>query len=1125
MRRATLTRRSLRHYGRTNLAVVLGVAVGSAVLTGALIVGDSMRGSLREAALGRLGRIDHAMVSGRFFREKLAEEVSPGSAPVILMRGGVTHAETQARANHVAVIGANRRFWKLAGEGSGLPMDEPSGRTVVLNEPLADELGIGVGDDVLLRLGKPADISTETLLGRRDDTTSTLRLTVAAIVPGRDLGAFGLNPRQVSSKNAFVPLATLQRALDRRDRANALLAAGGAVDALRGGVASHLALADLGLRLRASEKPNYLSLESEAMLIEPALESAARATAGDMGLRAFGVQAYLANRIGKTDAPGGIPYSTAVAIDPALLAAVPFVDQLGGAIQALAPGEIILNGWAADDLAAVVGDRITVSYYITGDFGRLDTREETFTLRAIAAMTGAAVDDGLVPPYKGVTDTDNLADWDPPFPMDLKAVRDKDEAYWDTYHATPKAFITLADGERIWGHERERFGSLTSLRLTAIESGPVDADAAARFKAALLKRIDPRRVDLAFEPVREQLAVSSSGSTDFGGLFIGFSFFLIGSAAMLVALLFRLGVERRAGEVGLLLATGFSPRTVSRLLLFEGLTLAVIGTLIGLAMSIGYAWLMLAGLRSWWQAAVNTPFLQLHVTPLTIAIGFVGSVVVAVASIAWAVRGLTRLSARALLVGTVASGRPPAKVRRTWSTPVAIAGLSVALAMAVLPSIIDDLPAAPVFFAAGASMLTGCLALFACRLRDEKPGVIHTPGGGSLVRLGARNAGRRAGRSVLTAALIASATFLIAALQAFHMDLDAPVTQRTSGTGGYALFAESSVPLVYDVNTPAGRESLNVTPAGEAQLAGVAITPLRLRPGDESSCLNLYRPTKPRILGAGEAMIARGGFTFSATLAESDVERANPWRLLERTFTDGAVPVIGDESAVLWQLHLGLGKDLVTTDGNGGEARLRFVALLKGSVLQDELIVAEPQFERLFPAIDGYGFFLIEPPPAEIADVERTLERELAPFGFDAGSTARRLRDYLAVQNTYLSTFQTLGGFGLILGTIGLAAVLLRNVWERRGELALMRALGFTNAALALIVLVENLVLLSVGLLAGALSAVLAILPHIASRAGELPWLSLGLTLVAVFVTGSLAGLIAVVPTVRAPLLTSLRSQ
>ncbi len=861
------------------------------------------------------------------------------------------------------------------------------------------------------------------------------------------------------------------------------------------------------------------------MLIEPALEAAALAAAGDVGLRPYGVQAYLANRIGMAGAATGIPYSTAVAIDPAMLARVPFLDRAGGAIDALAPGEIVLGAWAADDLAAGVGDRITLTYYVTGDFGRMETREETFTLRAVAAMVGAAIDDAFVPPYEGVTDTDNLADWDPPFPMDLKAVRDKDEAYWDTYHATPKAFITLVDGERIWGHERERFGSLTSLRLTAIESGPVDTDAATRFEAALLKRIDPRRVDLAFEPVREQLTASSSGSTDFGGLFIGFSFFLIGSAAMLVALLFRLGVERRAGEVGLLLATGFSPRTVSRLLLREGLVLAVVGTLIGLALSAGYAWLMLAGLRSWWQAAVNTPFLQLHVTPATIGIGFAGSVAVAVASIAWAVHGLTRLSARALLAGTIASGRPPAKGRRTWSTPLAVGGFLVALAMAVLPAVVDDLPAAPIFFAAGASMLTGCLALFARRLRTEKPGVIHAPGTGSLVRLGARNAGRRAGRSVLTAALIASATFLIAALQAFHMDLDAPVTQRLSGTGGYALFAESSVPLVYDVNTTAGRESLNVTPDGETQLADVAITPMRLRPGDESSCLNLYRPTKPRILGAGEAMIARGGFTFGATLAESDAERENPWRLLERTFPDGAVPVIGDESAVMWQLHLGLGKDLVTIDGKGGEVRLRFVALLKGSVLQDELVVAESAFERLFPSIDGYGFFLIESPPAAIADVERTLERELAPFGFDVGSTVRRLRDYLAVQNTYLSTFQTLGGFGLILGTIGLAAVLLRNVWERRAELALMRALGFTHVALALIVLVENLVLLSVGLLAGTASAVLAILPHIASRAGELPWLSLGLTLAAVFVTGSVAGLIAVVPTVRAPLLTSLRSQ
>ena len=74
------------------------------------------------------------------------------------------------------------------------------------------------------------------------------------------------------------------------------------------------------------------------------------------------------------------------------------------------------------------------------------------------------------------------------------------------------------------------------------------------------------------------------------------------------------------------------------------------------------------------------------------------------------------------------------------------------------------------------------------------------------------------------------------------------------------------------------------------------------------------------------------------------------------------------------------------------------------------------------------------------------VEKELQPFGVDAVSTTERLAAFHRVENTYLSTFQALGGLGLLLGTIGLAAVMFRNVLERRRELALLRAVGYDAA-------------------------------------------------------------------------------
>ncbi len=86
------------------------------------------------------------------------------------------------------------------------------------------------------------------------------------------------------------------------------------------------------------------------------------------------------------------------------------------------------------------------------------------------------------------------------------------------------------------------------------------------------------------------------------------------------------------------------------------------------------------------------------------------------------------------------------------------------------------------------------------------------------------------------------------------------------------------------------------------------------------------------------------------------------------------------------------------------------------------------------------------------------------------------LSGMLAVQNTYLRTFQSLGALGLLLGTIGLAVAQLRSVLERRQELAVMRAIGFTRRRLASVVMRETAVLLLLGIGCGALCAVVAVL-------------------------------------------------
>src|SRR5207245_10439432 len=104
---------------------------------------------------------------------------------------------------------------------------------------------------------------------------------------------------------------------------------------------------------------------------------------------------------------------------------------------------------------------------------------------------------------------------------------------------------------------------------------------------------------------------ASRGATDFGEYFTYFSFFLVVSALMLAALFFRLGVEQRAREVGLLRSVGYTNARVRQLFLVEGVTLAAVGSAIGVAGAVAYGAVMMAGLRTWWSGAVGTRGLEL----------------------------------------------------------------------------------------------------------------------------------------------------------------------------------------------------------------------------------------------------------------------------------------------------------------------------------------------------------------------------------------------------------------------------------------------------------------------------------------------------------------------------------
>ena len=311
------------------------------------------------------------------------------------------------------------------------------------------------------------------------------------------------------------------------------------------------------------------------------------------------------------------------------------------------PNEIVLNAWTAADLGVKIGDGINITYYRVGMDEAYITETASFLLKGILPIEGIAADRGIIPTFPGIHDTADMSEWESPFPIDYAIIRDKDEAYWDEYGATPKAFISLETGKQLW---QNRFGDLTSIRMTAAPDTDIHKTRTL-FETEFLKEIQPEAVGFQFLSLQADGLQASAGATDFGMLFGSLSAFIIIAVALLVGMLFRIGVEQRSREIGILQAIGYPLVKVRRRFLYEGGIIAGIGSLIGCLLAVGYAQLMIFGLQTWWLPAIGTPFMELHASPWSLLSGVLISLAVVMISIRLTVHKLGRTSAVSLLAG------------------------------------------------------------------------------------------------------------------------------------------------------------------------------------------------------------------------------------------------------------------------------------------------------------------------------------------------------------------------------------------------------------------------------------------------------------------------------------------
>ncbi|MCB1045431.1 MAG: ABC transporter permease [Acidobacteria bacterium] len=1059
--------RSIRHYWRAYLALMIATVLTTAVLTGSGLVGDAMRHSLTKRALDRLGPVTASMVKPDFFPVEVALHLHQSGLNVaggIVVDGSVRSAQTSATAGSVRLMGLEPGVFPDLDQ----MLAEDKGGFIGLaavNQTLAHELGVVTGSEIIASAAFVDEIAQETLFGERDldNRLNFMRLRVAGIVADSGWGGFDPQNPGGGGKSLFITLERLQSAIHANGVLNLALLLGGPARDMDRTLLEVIRLEDLGFSQTVIGQQTRIY--HKGFLIPPMAEEALSRHASSAAL------AYLANEISFGDK--SVAYAATAAVSYAPNELDPHAPS-----EWTADGAVV-NQWLADALGLQVGDAVEVTYFDPENHD-YETKVTSLKIIGVAPMEGLAKDRDLAPPVSGMSDADDMRAWDAPFPLDLRLINREDEVYWDAFGATPKLFVGLNLGQSLWG---SRFGKLTSVTLeTETELNTRDFD---------LGAFGFRSSDL-----HGDAAQVAQGNTDFGQLFTAFSFFLAIASLILTAMFFRLGMEQRTVEIGVFHALGFPRRQLIWRYLGEVLPVVLLGVGSGALVAGWYTQSVIQLMKRYWFVGFDMGFLEPVWTPVTILGGVLITLLLSLATVLVSLVRMLKKTPLALLAGKEVQKNPGGWTRWGW----VLVGAGLGLAGYAVSS---DTLNPGWFFASGSLVLIGGLMLLGSLLKGH---LQRKPIKG-WVMLGIRSAGRQRGRFLMASSLVSCAVFILVSVGLNRKTEVIETSSPDSGAGGFTVMATTAQPYIGDISKAIdAAEGVNTRTLG-----------FKVAKGEDASCLNLYQPLQPNLIAPVQLPALHGRFNFNAKM-ESSV--SDPWMLLDKVFEDGAIPAIGDTNTVMWILHSGLGQDLTIQAEDGSEQVLRFVALVGHSLFQSDVIISQTAMNHYFPTRAKQTLFLIE--SGDPDETIRRLETSFGDYGMDALATSDRLAEFQAIENTYMSIFLSLGGLGLLLGSLGLAVVMYRNVQERRSELAAMQSMGFSHTAIMRTLLVENLMMVVSGLGLGLVSALIAAYPAIQIRGTSGLVVPLA-TCTSVLFIGLIAGFLAIRNALNFDILAALR--
>lgn len=1052
--------KSFIHYFGKNLTIALGIAISTAVITGGLIVGDSVKYSLTQTVHYRLGNITHAVSAGdRYFMvdyaSRIANDLDVPTTGMLKLEGiGITGGG-KLRVNNLQVLGVDKTFAETA--GTDFLYDSLRRNEVIISENLANRLDLAPDDYVLLRIKKASIIPLNTPFVSDEEQTVSVRARIKAIAGKTDLGRFNIQNSQTAPFNVFFDIDWLNDIMDLKNKINLIFInniKNYGIPELSDAVRSLWQIEDGNFELRYLEKSNAWEFYSKRVFIDGNVSEAI--------LNAFEhVKPVLTYFVNSFEVNGNkTPYSFISTLDDSI------VDR----------DEIIINEWLADDLSAQEGDTISITYFTIGPLRQLLEKELSLKVKEIIPIESRYSDPTLMPFIPGLSDAGSCSEWETGIPVNLTEIRDKDEKYWDDYRGTPKAFINRSLGLELW---KNRFGSYTAFRF---DSADVSKE---ELQKKLVNVIDPEDLHLQLLNVKEEGMYAAQHGVDFGQLFISLSFFVLLSGIILTVLLFVFHANQRQDQIGTFSAMGFSMGKITSIFTLESLASTLLGVVLGIFLALAYTHLVFLGLSRVWGDIVRTTVLEIHLNPVTLVIGATASALVAILSLYFVIRRLTKKEVVGLQKKTM-YGTSRKKIKRIRVSFVVT--LLLGTGFIVMQLLSAEILNPALFFIAGIMLMVSFFLFFMVYLDTLEN---KTRQEITLKNLGSKNLIRNKGRSLSVFILLCIGSFLVISTGINRKDFSKTANAKSSGTGGFLFMAESTVPFLKDLNDPEVAQEFGFS-------EDYQFVQFRAHEGDDASCLNLNRIRNPRILGVDPRELT-GRFTFQTKTEYLDSE--SPWESLNSK-TGNAIPAIADQTVIQWGLGKKVGDTLVYKNALGEELELLLIGGLAGSVFQGNVIISNTFFLENFPTSSGSKVFLIDGDPLKDSTMTAELNNLFRDYGWTMEQSIDKLMEFKTVENTYLTIFLVMGALGLLLGTIGAAIVLARNIQDRKHEIALLLATGYKKVHILRMLFRENSTLLFAGLLGGVVAAMIATLPSVIANFHALPLTFLFLSLIAIVLNG-----------------------